>query len=76
MYARFYSDRDDRTKLGIYIELQAHYIYFKLFEKNSENPRGNPAYIGNPEYDSTAMLFEAIAQAISNPMLPVPLMWC
>ena len=51
-----------RTKLGIYIELQAHYVAYKI-----GIPNGNPAWLGEPSWsgDWTAALCETAASILS-----------
>ena len=51
-----------RTKLGIYIELQAHYVAYKI-----GIPNGNPAWLGEPIWsgDWTAALCETAASILS-----------
>ena len=47
---------EGRTELGLFIELQAHYVAYKVGIKN-----GNPAMLGVPNSDNTALIAENIA---------------
>ncbi|HBG32501.1 MAG TPA: hypothetical protein DDW82_01990 [Acholeplasmataceae bacterium] len=57
-----YSDFECRTNLGMYLELQTHYGFEKIFGNWYTN--GNPAMLGDTSTDSTARLFEGIARFI------------
>ncbi len=56
-----YSSRPDRTKIGMYIELQGHYLAYQF-----GNSHGNPAYLGVPAWngDWTAELAESLADIL------------
>ena len=53
-----YYNKNSRTQLGAYIELQGHYLGYLL-----GNSHGNPAFLGDPDWsgDWTAALAEFIA---------------
>lgn len=64
LYAKYLYDQnkvEGRSLLGIYIELQAHYLFYLL-----GNSHGNPAWLGKPNWqvDWTAALSETIADLI------------
>lgn len=53
-----YTNLDSRTNIGMYFELQAHYVFDKILGKWYIN--GNPAMLGDPSTDTTARFFEGI----------------
>ena len=73
LYAKYLNKNfyvESRTTLGMYIELQAHYLAYNIGVSN-----GNPAWMGPPALngDWTAWLSECVARIIeagTGPILP------
>jgi hypothetical protein len=62
---------EGRTKTGMYIELQVHYVAYKVGIEN-----GNPAMLGVPDFngDWTAAISEVLAFCLNRrPIAPNPL---
>ena len=57
-----YKDEDSRTTLGLYLELQAHYLFYLVGNSHATNG----ADMGPTDIDDTGKLFEAIASGIKN----------
>ena len=53
-----YKDVKSRTTLGLYLELQAHYLFYLLGNEHATDG----CYMGPTDEDPTGMLFEAIAR--------------
>ncbi|MDX9808307.1 MAG: RHS repeat-associated core domain-containing protein, partial [Acholeplasma sp.] len=74
LYAKHLRDNynvSGRTTLGMYIELQAHYVFDKV-AKPFGITNGNPAWLGTPSLkgDWTAWIAEGIAGSF-NPFSPI-----
>lgn len=72
LYARHLKDNyhvNGRTNLGMYLELQAHYVFDKVGRPFGIT-NGNPAWLGAPDLngDWTAWIFEVIAGGLK----PIP----
>ena len=57
-----YKDEDSRTTLGLYLELQAHYLFYLIGNDHATDG----AYMGPTDVDSTGKLSEAIASGIKG----------
>ena len=57
-----YKDEDSRTTLGLYLELQAHYLFYLIGNEHALDG----AYMGPTDGDSTGKLFELLASAVRN----------
>ena len=55
-----YKDEDSRTTLGLYLELQAHYLFYLIGNEHALDG----AYMGPTDEDPTGKLFELLASAV------------
>lgn len=53
-----YKDVKSRTTLGLYLELQAHYLFYLFGNEHATDG----CHMGPTDEDPTGMLFEAIAR--------------
>ena len=67
-----YKDEDSRTTLGLYLELQAHYLFYLIGNDHALDG----ADMGPTDVDSTGKLFELLASAFRNAIKGITLkMW-
>ena len=63
-----YKDEDSRTTLGLYLELQVHYLFYLIGNDHALDG----AYMGPTDVDSTGKLFELLASAFRNTIKGIP----
>jgi len=63
-----YKNEDSRTTLGLYLELQAHYLFYLIGNDHALDG----AYMGPTDVDSTGKLFELLASAFRNTIKGIP----